>query len=199
VKFEGWAVTGWASVALASMVALILLALGYSEASVRVVARSTAQTSAGLFLAAFTASSLVRYRPAPSTRWLLRNRRYLGVSFAVSHFVHLAALILLGVHFPEPFVSELNLVTILGGGLAYAFVASMALTSSDRAQAWLGMKRWRGLHVVGSYYIWIIFLQSYLSRAWNEPSYIPVTILFGIAPLLRVTAGRALRESATHS
>jgi hypothetical protein len=47
--------------------------------------RITARTSAVLFLLAFTASSLYQLWPTPTTKWIRRNRRYLGVGFAGSH------------------------------------------------------------------------------------------------------------------
>jgi hypothetical protein len=186
-RFEGWAITGWAAAAVALLVALIVGVLGFTEHSLHVVVRTTAQTSFFLFFLAFTASSLCRLRPSPATRWVLRNRRYLGVGFAVSHFVHLDALIALGVAFPEPFRSDLSVVTLVGGGMAYVFIAAMAFTSSDRAQAWLGRRHWRRLHLVGSWYIWILFAQSYLPRAWHDMAYLP----FGIA----VVAAAAIRAA----
>lgn len=186
-RLEGWPITFWAAVAILLMVASIFQAMGWNERSLHVVIRSTAQTSFFLFFLAFTASSLHRLRPSRPTRWLLRNRRYLGVGFAVSHLVHLDALVALGVAYPEPFRSETGVVTLVGGGLAYLFIVAMALTSSDRAQAWLGRRRWRRLHVVGSYYIWALFAQSYLPRAWMDLAYLPFAVAVIAAVGLRAS------------
>src|SRR5215813_922107 len=59
---------------------------------VRAMIRATAFTSAVPFLLAFTASSLHRLRASAATRWLMANRRYLGLSVAASHFWHLVAI-----------------------------------------------------------------------------------------------------------
>jgi DMSO/TMAO reductase YedYZ heme-binding membrane subunit len=50
------------------------------------------------------------------------------------------------------------------GGLAYGFVFLMALTSTDQAQRWMGMKNWKRLHFVGSHWIWTLFLLTYVKH-----------------------------------
>ena len=93
---------------------------------------------------------------------------------------------------------EINLVTILGGGGAYLMIALMAATSSDRAVAWLGRRRWRLLHLVGVYWIWIIFANSYTARAVmaiargsESLAYVPVAVF--VWALLGVRIAAALR------
>src|SRR3990172_1264585 len=66
---------------------------GHEEVSA--IIRVTAFTSAVPFLLVFTASSLHRLRRAAVTRWLMANRRYLGLSVAASHFWHLLAIVAL--------------------------------------------------------------------------------------------------------
>jgi methionine sulfoxide reductase heme-binding subunit len=70
--------------------------------------------------------------------------------------------------FPHPFRDDLDMITLVGGGAAYGFVAALAATSSDAAQRWLGQQRWRRLHTIGSYYLWFILTQSYASRALRD-------------------------------
>jgi len=198
LPFQGWPLVGWAALLLALTSAGIFALEGWSEEAVRTLVRATARVSIVLFLLAFAASSLRRVWRSPASAWLLRNRRYMGVSFGLSHFVHLGALLALGSSFPEPFLSALGLVTILGGGLAYVFIAAMVATSFDRTAAWLGPRRWKLLHRVGSYYIWIIFAQSYLPRALADPRYAPPAIaLFAVLALrfgVRAHEPRARRQ-----
>lgn len=58
----------------------------------RAAIRVTARTSFLLFLVAFTASSFASLLPSPFTRFLLRERRIVGLSFAFSHLLHAVAI-----------------------------------------------------------------------------------------------------------
>ena len=102
-----------------------------------------------LFLLAFTASALWQFWPNAWTRWQRQNRRYLGVSFAVSHAIHLAAILMLGQVAPAELAREADIVTVIFGGLAYLFIAAMTLTSFDRTAAAIGPRAWKILHTVG--------------------------------------------------
>ena len=145
------------------MSVLILAEAGTGEAGMRMWIRATARTSLVLFGAAFTASSLRSLWRTPATGWLLRQRRYLGLSFAFSHGLHLLAILGLSLVLGDAF--EIDAVTLIFGGGAYVMIALMAATSSDRVFAWLGRRRWHLLHKVGVYWIWIIFANSYTARA----------------------------------
>ena len=193
-RFQDWTITLWFSCGLAALTLLIIANVGWNEEGIRTIVRTSAQTSVTCFLLAFAASSLRQLWQIPFTNWLLQNRRYIGVSFGVSHLLHLAALIVLGVQFPEPFVhEELDAATLIGGGLAYAFIIAMMLTSSDRAVQWLGPKRWVRLHTIGGYYIWLIFMQSYTTRAlFESANYVPIALVVWTALGLRIVVG--LRE-----
>jgi len=192
---EGWALVGWLSLALGVLVLLILASRGIGTEGVRAVVRTTPKVSVILFLSAFVAAPLLKLWPSPFTHWLRRNRRYLGVSFAVAHFTHLGALIAL-VSTSRTAREDLDALTIIGGGLAYLFVAAMTATSFDRTAAWLGAGRWRHLHTFGLYYIWIIFLNSYISRAFQSPVYIPFALLLLGAMATRIFARVQRRASA---
>jgi sulfoxide reductase heme-binding subunit YedZ len=185
---EGARIVSWATLGLGVMTAVLLAVYGTGEPGVRVMIRATARTSVVLFTAAFTASSAVRLWPRPFTKWLLRNRRYLGLSFAVSHAVHL--LFIIDAAAVMGFL-QVNAVALIGGGIAYVFIAAMAATSNDRAVAWLGHRRWQRLHRIGAYFIWFIFLQTYLPRAVMESiAYAPVALLLIAGLAVRIAAWR---------
>ena len=170
-EFSGWSLTRKGVVMLTIAFAARAFTVDGSEESIRAVIRLTAQTSVTLFCAVFAASSLRAVWPNDLSRWLLRNRRYLGVTFAYSHFVHLLALIALAGVSAE-FVAGLSAVTLIFGGFAFVLIGAMAATSNDRAVAALGPVAWRRLHTFGVYYLWFLFLQSYLPRALTQaPGY----------------------------
>ena len=194
---NGWPFVGVASVAiLAAVVAAIAITPDAGEAAARAV-RLTARTSVTLFLAAFTAAALFRLWPNAWTRWQRQNRRYLGVSFAVSHGVHLAAIFWMQHVQPVEFAQRVNAITWIGGGLAYVFIAAMTATSFDRTAQMIGPRAWKILHTVGSYYIWLIFANSYIGRALAMPEYIPAAALVVLALGLRIAARVARPRART--
>jgi hypothetical protein len=186
--WNGWRLTGLISTGLILMALVIALLAPTPVEGARLVIRTSARTSLLLFTAAFTASALARLAPSKPTRWLLANRRYLGVSFAVSHFVHAAAVIAL-LRLDRPLFLELtNTATYVGGGLVYVFIILMTATSFDGAAAWIGRRTWRWLHSVGAWYIWLIFAVSFGMRApVNAMYYSAVAVVF-LAPAVRITA-----------
>jgi hypothetical protein len=185
----GWPIVGWSALIVAAACTTAFLAAGGGEAGWRAAIRLSAKTSLALFTTAFIASSLRVLWPTDLTRWLLINRRYIGVSFAASHAIHLIAIIALLRVAPD-FAIETG--TLIGGGLAYVFLAAMTATSFDRSAAWLGPRRWRILHKTGMYYCWLIFLISYLPRMLIESVlYSPfVAVLVGALALRAVAARR---------
>jgi methionine sulfoxide reductase heme-binding subunit len=191
---HGPALVATIAAALVAMVALLLAVHGSGEEGIRVVIRATARTSIVLFSLAFAASSLWKLRRGPWTRWLIRERRYLGLSFALSHLLHLLAICALYDWSLSRLVNEGAPATLIVGGIGYVFIAAMAATSSDAAFAWLGARRWRLLHLTGGYWIWMVFFASYAPRSVQSPLYAPFTVLLLLALGLRIAARRALAE-----
>ncbi|RJF90396.1 hypothetical protein D3876_09095 [Sphingomonas cavernae] len=149
-------------------------------------ARWTARASFLVFLVAYTASAMARLFPGPVTKALLRRRRQWGLGFALSHTIHLAALIT----YLSLSGEERPLGVLIGGGLGYALMFAMALTSNDASQRMLG-GWWKRLHRLGIHYIWFIFLFSYAGRL-ADPDRIQIGLVFtpiALAALgLRITA-----------
>lgn len=185
---NGWRLFGVLTTLLGAM-ALVLLGMnGWDVDGVRLVIRATARTSLLLFVLAFTASALVEMAPSDLTRWQRRNRRYLGVSFAASHFIHLAAILALAALDRELFWKLTNLTTIVLAGTAYLFIAAMTATSFDRTAAWLGPRNWRRLHLIGGWYIWISFAVAVGKRVPLDRFYWPMAALVLAAAAVRMIA-----------
>jgi len=199
VKLEGWPIVGWATLAIGAMIAAITALVGSDEAGIRMVVRATARTSVVLFTAAFVASALHRAWPSAVSRWMLANRRYLGVSFAVSHTAHLLAILALAGWSVGKMVADAGPVALILGGGAYVFLAAMTATSFDRTAAWLGPTRWRRLHTIGAYYIWTIFFVSFTPRVTQSPIYAPFALLLLATLVLRLRARPTSRLVAAAS
>src|SRR5258706_11132271 len=153
---------------------------------VRAVIRVTAFTSAVPFLLAFSASALHRLRAGAATRWLLANRRYLGLSVAASHFWHLMAILV----FVRRYGSSgqpIARLTLVFGSAGFVALALMAATSNDTSQRTLG-RAWGWMHIVGAYIVWLDFIFTYMGTATIAPFHGLMTLAFAAAWTLRVVA-----------
>jgi hypothetical protein len=90
--FDGWRLFALLSLTLLALSIWIAGMRGFEVDGVRMVIRFTARTSLVLFCLAFAGTALALMWPNAWTRWLRRNRRYLGVSFAASHAIHAVAI-----------------------------------------------------------------------------------------------------------
>jgi methionine sulfoxide reductase heme-binding subunit len=188
----GWWVFWLASGCVAAVCTLIALSTPEPVEAVRHVIRFTAQSSLLLFCTAFVASSLARLWPSAATRFLRRHRRQFGLAFAVSHGLHAVALVTLARTAPAVFAGLTDLPMYVFGGLAYSFIIAMAATSFDRSAAWLGPRRWRVLHLIGGWDLWLTFLVSEGKRAVHDVSYLPyLAVLFAVLALRLMARRRA--------
>ena len=195
MRYRGWAITGWNAAALVAMCAAVLAAAGTGEDGVRMLIRATARSSALLFLIAFLARPARQLWRTDATAFALRNRRYFGVSMAVSHLLHGIGIAWLLTAFPSAY--EANAVTLAGGGLGFAFVAAMAATSSDAAFAKLGRTRWQALHRTGAWYLWFVFAFTFVpdpARGFDA-LHAAAVAAFAAAPLVRAAAFAKTRRS----
>ncbi|MBX3027260.1 hypothetical protein KF840_20375 [bacterium] len=165
---RGWPLTLTATVLTATVCSFAYTLLGGGLEGWHAVVRTSAKTSLLFFLAAFVASSLRPLWRTPFTAWLLANRRYVGVSFATSHAIHLVGILMVVALSPD---FSRGATTLIFGGLGYVLLFAMAATSFDGAVAWLGRRRWQLLHRTGMYYLWLIFAISYLPRALVESAW----------------------------
>jgi methionine sulfoxide reductase heme-binding subunit len=185
---NGWRLTGLLSLLLGAMALSLMASHGWDVDGVRLAIRATARTSLILFALAFTAGALVELMPSEATRWQRRNRRYLGVSFAVSHFIHLGVIVTLAIMDPAVFWKLTTITNIMLAGSAYLFIAAMTATSFDRAAAWLGPRRWRLLHLVGGWYVWISFATAVGKRVPVDRFYWPMAALVLAIAAVRLIA-----------
>jgi methionine sulfoxide reductase heme-binding subunit len=195
-RLGGWQLT--CAVAAAILLAAGAMIIGEPNLTegLRSVIRMTARISLSLFLLAFVASAVVRLLPSGATRWLVCNRRYVGLAFAFSHGVHLVAIVMLARTDPETFHRLTNVVSYVGGGLGYIFIVLMVLTSFDWSAALLGRRAWRLLHTVGMWYLCLSFALNFGKRIPLDAGYAGPVVLVGIAIALRLLALKRARASA---
>ena len=105
---------------------------------------------------AFAASSLQVLFPGHLSRWLLRNRKFIGLCFAaVMAWQLLFILWLVGIH-TEYYVSDVYVLSdVVEGVLGYTFLIAMVLTSFKFGRSRLSPKQWKFLHTSAIYWLWI--------------------------------------------
>ncbi|TBU79799.1 hypothetical protein DNK06_12000 [Pseudomonas daroniae] len=148
---------GWQLFSLIALLTLMMSALAVALQpdlieGLRSAIRATARSSFVLFLAAFVASAFAVLVPSPLTKALVRERRFIGLAFAFSHFVH-ALLIYAYGQLNTEFWPARTVIDNTPGTVAYVFILLMALTSFKGPARLLGAKAWKSLHTTG---IWII-------------------------------------------
>jgi hypothetical protein len=190
---QGWQIVGFSALTVGSIVSVIWLFHGIDEQGMRMAIRATGRTSTILFLSAFVASSLHKLWSTPLSAGLLKNRRYLGVSMAVSHSYH--AIALFGLWFvtsgAAPHLDPL-------GTFGYVLLIAMTVTSFERPASWLGKRGWKILHTTGMHFFWLGFLFEYSFKLPKSMLiYSPFVILLVLAMVLRLAALRKPRKLAT--
>src|SRR5258707_15201113 len=185
--FEGWRLFAVLTLVLIVLSIWIAGMRQFEVDGVRMVIRFTARTSLLFFCLAFSAAALARLWPNAWTRWQRRNRRYLGVTFAASHGIHAVAIIAFAVMDPPGYAAATSIASYVFGGIGYAFIIAMTVTSFDRTAGAIGARAWRMLHLSGGYYLLFQFMVSFGKRIPDMPLY----ALFPI-PLLAVFALRMI-------
>ena len=91
-----------------------------------------------------------------------RARQALAIvrGFAVHHAVHLVLLL----SYLEASGHPLVVSRAAGGMLGYVLLFAMAAASTDTARRRIGSTRWKALHQLGLWYLWIVFVLTYLPR-----------------------------------
>lgn len=185
---EGWRLLAVLTGSLVALSLWIASMRQFEVEGVRMVIRFTARSSLLLFCLAFSAAALARLWPSAGTRWLRRNRRYLGLSFAGSHAIHAAAIVAFANMDPASFAEATSAASYIFGGIGYGFIIAMSATSLDRTAALIGPRAWRTLHLVGGYYLWFQFMVSFGKRVPAMPLYAAFLLPLLIVMALRMIA-----------
>jgi methionine sulfoxide reductase heme-binding subunit len=113
-------------------------------------------------IAAFMASSLARLWPGGTTRWLLANRRYVGLAFSAGMIWHLTVVS----YFLWTFGNHLATRDLSLDVIGLGFLVAMSLTSFSPFRSKITPANWRRLHKTGIYTLWFLptffFLEDFI-------------------------------------
>ena len=120
-----------------------------------------------LFIA-FAASSLVVVFPGSFSRWLLRNRRIIGLCFAAGMAWQLFFILWMVIGFWGYYVEEAYSYFDMSEQLpGYLIIIAMTITSFRFGRSKLSARQWKVLHKGGIYFLWGVVWSTY----WFELFY----------------------------
>lgn len=107
--------------------------------------------------------------PGPLSMWLLRNRKYIGMCFAVAMaWQGLFIFLMSNFHRDYYFEEIFYLRDELEGSTGYIFLAAMVVTSFHFGRKYLNSKQWKLLHKSAVYFLWAYPFSVYW---WNLSYY----------------------------
>ncbi|MBT4381262.1 MAG: hypothetical protein HOD26_20910 [Gammaproteobacteria bacterium] len=176
---------------IAISAAALLIGISTPESTVSLIRLSVQLASPWIFLA-FAASAMAQLFPGNISSWLLRNRRYLGLSFAAGfgwQAVFIAVLFTLySPYYWEELHKTSDLVLRIG---SYALLIAMTITSFFPVRRRLRTEHWHWLQLVGVWYFWLAIWTSYAELAFSSSATVISFVYFNLgllALVLRVAA-----------
>jgi len=114
-------------------------------------------------------SSLQILFPGPIPLWLLRNRKYIGMCFAVAMAWQGFFIFVMSVFFRDYYYEDIYFLRDeLEGSTGYIFLAAMVVTSFPFARKHLSPKQWKLIHKSGLYFL---FAYPFSVYWWNLSYY----------------------------
>lgn len=156
---KNFAVLAGVAVPVAVASAAWIRIAGASDDNLRAALTLTARLAFMIYLLVFVARPLRQLVRNDFSKYLLKERRSLGIAFAAVFSVHLG---LIAFRFNTIPGLEYPLSSALIGGSAYALCYLMLVTSFDGPARAIGPNNWRRLHRTGLYFIGAIFLFTLL-------------------------------------
>jgi hypothetical protein len=178
-------INGWSlfslisiSISIAMIVGMLRSELSTAEGVASMIQLSVRFAVPWLYVA-FSASSVHVLFSSDFSAWVLRNRKYFGLSFAVGMaWQALFILWMLGVH-TDDYVNEVYVLRDLIEGLVgYLFLIPMTLTTFRFGRRLVSRKQWRILHKAGIYYLWAYAFSVYWWELFFYSNPAPVNYLY---------------------
>jgi hypothetical protein len=157
-----WLITGPISIVM--VIAMMRTELSSGEAVSSMIQLSV-RCAVPLLYLAFAASSIQVLFPGPLSRWLLRNRKIIGLCFAAAMAWQLLFILWLVSLYSDYYMKEVYVLRdVIEGVLGYLFLIAMVLTSFRFGRKHLDLRQWKLLHKSGIYFLWAYAFSVYW---WN--------------------------------
>ena len=141
--------------------------------------------------------------PGPFSNWWLRNRKYIGLCFAVAMAWQGLFIFIMSTVFRDYYIADVYYFRDeLEGSIGYIFLTAMVLTSFQFARKRLDLKQWKLIQKGGIYFLWAYPFSVYW---WNlyyyeNPEAIDYIFYWGgfIAFVMRIAAWGKKRKQASN-
>ena len=171
---------------VAICVGLVVIGVSTPEATVSMIRLSVQLASPWIFFA-FVARPLVQLYPGSFSKWLLRNRRYIGLSFAAGFAWQAVFIAVLLALYPDYYWQVLhNTADLILRMLSYLLLLALTVTSFFPVRRAMRPKDWRVLHLVGVWYFWAAIWVSYAEGLLSGDTRI-IAIVYVVAGLVVLT------------
>ena len=161
--FNGWRLFLLTSLPISAAVIFSMTDLDMSQAeNVSALIQLSVRCAVPFLYLAFAASSLQALFPGDTSRWLLRNRRIMGLIYtAAMAWQGVFIVWLVSVH-RDYYVDQVYVLRdAIEGVLGYAFLIAMAITSFKTTRRLMQPKHWKLLHTSGIYFLWAYAFSVY--------------------------------------
>ncbi|XXK44471.1 hypothetical protein ACMAY4_09350 [Porticoccaceae bacterium nBUS_17] len=162
---------------------MLIIGISSPEATVKLIRLSVQFASPWIFIA-FVTSALVTLFPGAISQWLLRNRRYTGLSFAAGFAWQAVFIAVLLDLYPAYYWDELHKTSdLVGRSLSYVLLLALTVTSFYPVRRKLSRAQWSWLHWVGIWYFWAAIWVSYTEQALSQNAK-TIDVVFAVLGLL---------------
>ena len=175
IRLHSRLLNGWLFFFLVVTLTLAAIAIGLTktgvatpEATVEMIRFSVQVASPWVFLA-FIVTPLSQLAPGAFVNWLLRNRRYFGLSFAAGFGWQAVFIgVMLAQHSAYYWEELHNDVELFLRMISYVFLFALTVTSFFPVRRRMRREHWRYLHLVGIWYFWAAIWVSYAGQVASE-------------------------------
>jgi sulfoxide reductase heme-binding subunit YedZ len=187
-RLQGWTLFWFLAACLLAVELRLVSVIDWSNsADIRWLMGINWRLAAPYFLLTFGATPLHQLFPGRATRWLLANRRYVGLAFAVGAFCQLLPIVTLALRF-QPALADIHSASSqFGEDCIYLTLVLMTVTSFRATNRHMSRTTWRRLHSSGIYLLAGLYGVTYVFSALYETdaTYVVLGTAFVIAWGLR--------------
>ena len=162
---------------------MLIIGISSPEATVKLIRLSVQFASPWIYIA-FVTTALTTFFPNAFSKWLLRNRRYTGLSFAAGFAWQAVFIAVLLTLYPAHYWDELHKTSdLVGRSLSYVLLLALTVTSFYPVRRKLSRAQWSWLHWVGIWYFWAAIWVSYTEQALSQNAK-TIDVVFAVLGLL---------------